>query len=155
VRHDGGRLIGADAGYFGGLAAPTNVIAPVAEGYDECLLPGCFAASIRARPRVPITYAHNHSDLPVGMGDLEERTAGLFVTFRLGGSDKADRLVEWIERGWRPGLSIAFVPLKDRRTPASTRLAGRDLVERLEVDVREVAVCVVGAYTSAGISSGA
>jgi HK97 family phage prohead protease len=151
VRHDGGRLVGADAGYFGGLAAPTNTIAPVAEGYDELLVPGCFAGSIRARPRVPITYAHDHRDLPVGIGDLEERTAGLYVSFRLGGSEKADRLAEMLERGWRPGLSIAFVPVRDRRTPASSRLAGRDLVERLEVDVREIAVCVVGAYTSAGV----
>jgi HK97 family phage prohead protease len=151
-----GRLIGPAAGMLEGLAAPTNRITAVDErgrSYDELLRPGCFAASIRARPRVPIVIGHRYDELPLAMGDLEERTDGLYVRFRPDASDRADDVLEAIFSGWRPALSIGFVPVRERRTPAGSRRAGRDLIEREEVDVREVSLVIVGAYSSAGVRS--
>jgi uncharacterized protein len=161
VRHAGGKVLngrdfGEDGRTLGGLACPFDVIATVDDGaglYDEVFRQGAFARSIRVRSRIPVLVAHDRRSVPVGMTTmLEERQGGLMAVLQLGRSAQADDILDMIGRGWSPGLSVSFSPVADRRTPARQRAGGRDLVERLEVDLRELSVCVFPAYETAGIA---
>ena len=157
VRHDGGRVTDLDRGLLVGLACPYNRITTVRDDgreYDEAILPGCFAVSLRERPRVPITYGHNYKVFPLAVSSFfEDRDDGLWIGFEIEGGDQGERLLQMARLGWRPALSVGFNPVENRTTPARSRRAGRDLVERIRADLREVAVCVVGAYSDAGVRS--
>ncbi len=155
VRHDGGRIVGAREDLFLGLAAPWNRVARIERHlstFDEVLMPGCFTGSIRARPVLPILLEHKIGLVIGETVDLTEAADGLRVAFRVDEESIAGRLRD-LRDGWRVGLSIGFEPCRHRFTPGAKRSSGRDLIERLAVDLYEISVCRRPAYQAAGLAA--
>jgi len=154
-RHDGGRIVSEQGDVFYGLACPWNRVVQVRDGVplvDETFLPGAFTDSLRARPNVPILVAHDRGAVIGQTVDLHEAEDGLRAAFKVDDPSIAARLAG-IRDQWRIGLSIGFRPKRDRRTPGSKRSFGRDLLERLAVDLFEISVVRTPAYSTAGVRS--
>jgi uncharacterized protein len=150
---------GGDGRTLVGLAVPYDVELEVSDWWDdytEVFRNGAFAKTItdRAQP-VPLLIAHEHRTLPIGAAStLTETDAGLEAQFHLSATARADEVLELVRDRALSGLSIGFQPVQQRVTKGSARdpAADRDLVERTEVNLREVSICNFPAFVGAGVT---
>jgi uncharacterized protein len=150
---------GGDGRTLVGLAVPYDEELEVSDFWDEyteVFRKGAFAKTItdRAQP-VPLLVAHEHRTLPIGAATtLAETDAGLEAQFHLSATARADEVLELVRDRAISGLSIGFQPVQQRVTKGSARdpAAHRDLVERTEVNLREVSICNFPAFAGAGVT---
>lgn len=144
-----------------GLAVPFDTELDVSDWWDEyteVFRKGAFAKTIRDRSRpVPLLISHQHRALSIGRAaSLTESDRGLEAEFHLTeGVQMADEVLALVADDAISGFSIGFEPIQHReikgphREPPSTM----DLVERTEVNLREVSICNFPAYAGAGVES--
>jgi uncharacterized protein len=150
---------GGDGRTLIGLAVPYDTELEVSDWWDdytEVFRKGAFAKTIsdRAQP-VPLLVSHEHRALPIGAASaLTETDDGLEATFHLSATARADEVLELVRDRALSGLSIGFSPIQQRVTKGSARdpAADRDLVERTEVNLREVSICNFPAFVGAGVT---
>lgn len=144
VRGDGRTVVG--------LAVPFDRPTEIADWsgrYREVFRKGAFARTIAERgpSRVKIHVQHRAEDLPIGRATvLREDPAGLYLEARISPTPTGDEVLTLVKDGTLDGLSIAFVPKRDRWSP------DRSSVERLEVALREISVVGAQAYSDAVIT---
>lgn len=153
LRHDfrGDLEIRGDGRTVVGLAVPYDTPTVIRENgvvYDEVFRHGAFAQTIEQRAeRVKFLLNHNRQALPLGRAlSLREDAAGLVGEFRVSATRAGDEALELIRDGALDGLSVGFVPVKDRGTPES------GFVERLESKLIEVSGVAFPAYEGALIA---
>lgn len=144
--------IRADGRTVSGIAVPFDEPARVRDGngtpYTEVMRRGAFAKTIRERAS-SIKLLVNHDAmlrLPIGAATLlREDAAGLYAEFRVSATRDGDEALTLIQDGVLDGLSVGFSPVKggDRRS--------RDMLERLEVKLREVSAVAFPAYAGARV----
>lgn len=142
-----------------GLAVPFDVEIDVSDFWDdytEVMRKGAFAKTIRDRSRpVPLMVSHEHRALPLAAAtSLAESDAGLEAEFHLPVTPRADEVLALSRSGVEFGLSIGFSPVQERITKGSARnpASTRDLVERTEVNLREISLTSFPAFDLAGVS---
>ena len=142
-----------------GLAVPYDTELDVSDWWDEyseVFRVGSFAKTITDRSRpVPLLVSHEHRALPIGAAtNLAETPAGLMAAFHLSSTARADEVLALVTDRAISGLSIGFEPVRQLVTKGSARdpAADRDLVERTEVNLREVSICNFPAYEDAGVT---
>lgn len=149
---------GSDGMTISGLAIPYGAIVTIRgetpKAYDETFTLGAFRKTLRERNKpVPLLKSHDYKDWAIGGAeDLTETPEGLVGTWRLSDTERGREAATLIQDGVLGGLSIGFEPLANRVTPGTERRAGRDLVERTEVKLREVSLCTFPAYELAGVT---
>lgn len=136
-----------------GLMVPFDREATVNDGfgpYREVFRYGAYTRSINAGvERVKAFVNHNHRErkLPIGKAVmLREDRAGLVGELRISKTRDGDEALELVRDGALDSFSVGFgrVPDKERKT--------KDLVERLEVKLREVSLVAFPAYEGAVVS---
>jgi uncharacterized protein len=150
---------GGDGRTLVGLAVPFDTEIEVSDFWDdytEVFRKGAFAKTItdRARP-VPLMVSHEHRALPIGAAaTLDETDDGLEAAFHLSATARADEVLELVRDGAISGLSIGFSPVQQTVTKGSARdpASPLDLVERTEVNLREVSICNFPAFDAAGVT---
>ena len=155
VRHDDE----SDGRTLVGLAVPFGVELEVSDWWDdytEVFRRGAFSKTLREASRaVPLLVSHEHRALPIGAAtSMVETDDGLAAEFHLSRTARADEVLSLVTDGALSGLSIGFEPVKQQVTKGSARApaADRDLVERTEVNLREVSVCNFPAFVGAGVT---
>ena len=150
---------GGDGRTLVGLAVPFDVEIDVSDFWDdytEVIRKGAFAKTIRDRSRpVPLMVSHEHRALPLAAAtSLAETDTGLETEFHLPATARADEVLELHRSGVEFGLSIGFSPVQERVTKGSARnpASTRDLVERTEVNLREISLTSFPAFDMAGVS---
>jgi Escherichia/Staphylococcus phage prohead protease len=132
--------------------APYGVPARVAdppkfEAYDEMFVPGAFEAQTRAAGRVKIWLNFEHDQGLrgiVGHGlTLDERTDGLYGTFRVHENGDGDKALQLVRDGLLTGLSLEFAALRSRV------VAG--VVQRIRAHIDKVSLCRFPAYADAQV----
>lgn len=143
-----------------GLAVPFDTeleVSDLWDDYTEVFRKGAFAKTIRDRAKpVPLLVHHQHRALGIGRATkLTETDAGLAAEFHLTeGVQLADETLALVKDEAIGGLSIGFEPVQHRETKGPNREppAGLDLIERTEVNLREVSICNFPAYVDAGVT---
>ena len=143
-----------------GLAVPFDTELQVSdfwEDYTEVFRHGAFTKTLRDRAKpVPLLAHHAHRSLGIGRATrLEETDAGLLAEFHLtAGVQLADEVLALVRDDALSGLSIGFEPIQQNvtRGPGRTPPSSLDLIERTEVNLREVSVCNFPAYADAGVT---
>ena len=120
---------------------------PIAPGWTEKVLPGCFADSIAAHPAIPIFYNHDWGSGPIGTGHPTEQGNQLLVDFELylGQGDLVGRVYKAMQNNALEEWSIGFwatAITTDSKTPNCDQIA--------EGDLAEASVCVRGANPETG-----
>lgn len=129
-----------------GIAVPFDTEAHVRDArgpaYREVFRQGAFAKTItESGGRVKLLINHDRERLPIGKAlELKEDRAGLIAQFRVSNTREGDEALELVRDGVLDAFSVGFIPVKHR---------GSELVERLEVKLREVSVVAFPAYDSA------
>lgn len=160
VRDAGDSEGGGDGRTLVGLAVPFDTEIQVSDWWDdytEVFRKGAFAKTIRDRAKpVPLLVHHQHRALGIGRATkLSETDAGLEAEFHLTeGVQLADETLALILDEAIGGLSIGFEPVQQRETKGPHREppAALDLVERTEVNLREVSICNFPAFDAAGVT---
>ena len=143
IRGDGRTVVG--------IAVPFDEPTEIRDtygAYTEVFRRGAFAKTIRERAQA-IKFLVNHDAmqrLPIGAATLlREDAAGLYAEFRVSATRDGDEALTLIEDGVLDGLSVGFTPVKggDRRKG--------NLVERIEVKLREVSAVAFQAYPGAKV----
>jgi Escherichia/Staphylococcus phage prohead protease len=136
-----------------GLAVPYGVAADVEDfgrRYRETFEPGAFQRATRAANRLELLVEHR-DDGPidaVGLGvAFEERSEGLFGSWRIYDGPIGDHVLERVKGGALRGLSIGFRPLGPGR-----RLEDGTLV-RTACHLDEVSLTRSPAYAKALVSA--
>jgi HK97 family phage prohead protease len=143
---------------FTGLAVPYGAVVTIRgetpDAYDETFALGAFAKTLRERNKpVQLLKSHDYRDWPIGGAEgLQETPEGLVGTWRLSDTERGREAATLIRDGVLGGLSIGFEPMANKVTKGKERLAGRDLVTRTEVKLREVSLCTFPAYELAGVT---
>jgi HK97 family phage prohead protease len=145
--------IRADGRTVVGIAVPFDNPTEIAERgrrFTEVFRRGAFSRTISERGGKVKFFAEHYAAgrLPVGRAHLlREDAAGLYSEFRVSQTRDGDETLELIRDGALDSLSIGFrpVPNGDRWNRA------RDLVERIEVKLTEVAAVAFPAYEGAAI----
>lgn len=136
-----------------GLAVPFDRESVVDDGYGkyrEVFRHGAFTRTINGgvkRVKLYVNHSHRRGGEGVGVAhELREDRAGLVGEFRVVETPDGDSALAKVRAGVFDAFSVGFaeVPGKDRKT--------RDLVERLEVKLREVSLVSFPAYEDAVIS---
>ena len=130
-----------------GVVVPYDVDTRIGR-YTERFTRGAFAD---ADPDlVPLLAAHDHGALPIGRTvELTEEARGLVGTFHIAETSKGEEVLALARAGVPLGLSVGFRPRAggDRWTPDRTH------VTRTAVDLAEVSVVGVPAYTDARVEA--
>ncbi len=126
----------ARTGTIAGLAAAFGNV----DSHGDRITPGAFSKSLAAHKAAgtrPAMLAHHDLSRPVGVWtEMRETSAGLEVIGKLTlGVRDADEVYALASDGALTGLSIGYVPVKQR--PAS------DAIELLEIDLKEVSLVAV------------
>jgi len=129
-----------------GVCAPYGEVTRlIRSGGGERLLAGAFSRTIRHRGnRIPLFRNHEH-DMALGVSrrfiDGPDELVG---EFRVNDGPAGDRLLEDVERGYLPGLSVGFMPLDTDRD-------GDGITEVREAQLVEVSMVGLPAYAGAGL----
>lgn len=126
----------AKSGTIVGLAAAFGNV----DSHGDRITPGAFATSLAAHKAAgtrPAMLAHHDLSRPVGVWtEMRETGAGLEVVGKLTlGVRDADEVYRLASDGALTGLSIGYVPVKQR--------AAMDANELLEIDLKEVSLVAV------------
>lgn len=133
-----------------GLAVPFDREATVDDGYgpyQEVFRRGAFSKTVgEFASKVKLLGNHNRRKFPLGKAtSLREDTAGLVGEFRISNTREGDEALELVRDGVLDSFSVGFAPVKDRK-------AAKNLVERLEVKLREVSLVAFPAYDGATVA---
>lgn len=102
--------------------------------------------------RVPFIRAHNLRTAALGWAALESRERGLVATLTpIDGSVAASDAVAEVASGVTTSLSVSFYPSPEDDLVDTRDRAALPLIRRRNVELREVSLCVIGAYPSAKI----
>jgi HK97 family phage prohead protease len=116
--------------------------------YTESWQRGAFAKTIREGiGRIPVLVRHNRYDPSALVGRtraLTEDSVGLFCELMLGRSPEARRALEDVEDGLQDGLSIGFMPIRDKWNEKHTA------VIREEARLREISLTPWPVYQETG-----
>jgi HK97 family phage prohead protease len=140
VRGDGRTLVG--------IAVPFDTPTWIGDlGAEEVFRRGSFARTIRERAdRVKILANHDRRSWPLGRATLlREDPTGLYLEARVSATAAGDEALELIRDGALDAFSVGFQSIDERWS------RNGDLVERLEVALREVSVVAFPAYDDARI----
>ncbi len=112
---------------------------------QDSIAKGAYKQSILTRPRCPLLWSHQTSEV-IGICDvLSEDDYGLAVRGRILETTKGLDTIKLLEGGAVDGLSIGYNPVKTSRLPGGIR--------RLDViDLREISVVALPADSYARIS---
>ena len=129
-----------------GLAMPFDQVADVDDGYgryQEVFRRGAFTRTIAERgPKVKLFTQHGTHRLPIGRAtELREDATGLRAAFAVAATRDGDEALELVRSQTVDGLSVGFVPVRERTVDG--------VVERLEVALREVSLVWSPAYEGA------
>ena len=132
-----------------GLAVPFDRESTVNDGYgpyQEVFRRGAFAKTVgEYASKVKLLGNHNRQKFPLGKATaLREDAAGLVGEFYISKTREGDEAIELVRDGVLDSFSVGFAPVKDRK-------AGKSLVERLEVKLREVSLVAFPAYEGAAV----
>ena len=141
---------GGDGRTVYGLAVPFDRESTVNDGYgpyQEVFRRGAFARTINAgTAKVKLLGNHNRQKFPLGKATtLTEDPSGLVGEFYISKTREGDEAIELVRDGVLDSFSVGFAPVKDRK-------AGKSLVERLEVKLREVSLVAFPAYEGAAVA---
>lgn len=137
-----------------GIAVPFDTPATVNDGqgpYREVFRSGAFAKMIADEKRSSVgsrvKFLANHNrNQPIGKATLlREDTAGLYAEFRVSETTAGNEALQLIRDGVYDSFSIGFAKVQERRDKSS------NLVERLEVQLREVSTLAFPAYATASV----
>jgi HK97 family phage prohead protease len=128
--------------------SPSRVTDNGRDFYDEVWRKGVFASSIRraekAGRRWPLMAMHQDRLLPVGATTaVHERADGAYFTGKISRTQMGDEIIELINDGALPGVSVGAKPIRSRRTA--------QLVERVEAAIREISFTPFAALDGAEI----
>lgn len=142
IRSDGRTLYG--------IAVPYDQVATVNDGrgnYQEMFRRGSFAKTLQeGGARVKLMANHDARRFPIGKAtNLREDAHGLVGEFRVSETRDGDEALQLVRDGVLDAFSVGFRPVKHVRNNAG-------VVERHEVDLREVSVVAFPAYAGAGIA---
>lgn len=133
-----------------GLAVPFDRETTVDDGwgpYTEVFKRGAFAKTVgEYASKVKLLGNHDRKKFPLGKAvTLREDTAGLVGEFRISNTREGDEALELVRDGVLDSFSVGFAPVKERKV-------GKNLVERLEVKLREVSLVAFPAYEGASVA---
>lgn len=133
------------------LCAPFDVATEVADPPDwqpylEAFERGAFAGATRAPNRVLLDFEHDRgmSGLLGHAAELREESGGLYGRFRVTEHPDGDKALSLVREGILTRCSVAFAPLRSRRS-------GSGVVQRMRVHLDRVSLCRVGAYSEAQV----
>lgn len=136
------------AGSFTATVSTYNLPYDIGWGWQEQILPGCFADSIAAQPAIPIFYQHIWEDGPIGVSDeVIEADEQLDVRghLYLGMAQRIDiiyqAMLDESLREWSIGFWAEEITW-DKDSPMLDQIAQGDLAE--------ASVCVRGANPETG-----
>ena len=132
-----------------------GVVAPYGDHYDmgedgvESFAPGVFAKSVRQRGEsIGLTEQHLRESFPIGRSVAWEDTAdGLVGTFHLAPTLRGNEALALVQSGFLDGLSVGFVPLRNR----TETVGGRRHIERVEAILDHVGLVNTPAYQQARV----
>ena len=130
--------------------SPTEIREP-GRSYTEVFRRGAFARTIAERGpgRIKFLALHDRRKLPLGRAEmLREDSSGLYGEFRVSQTRDGDEALELIRDGALDGLSIGFEPVAD----GDRWHRQENLLERVEVKLREVSAVWAAAYQGAVIA---
>lgn len=140
-----------------GLAVPYDEWANIG-WFLESFARGSLSKSIKEAARdLPLNLFHDNRSFPIGAADSWDDTdKGLVGTWRLDGSEAAQRAAKQADDGMLTGLSIEFMPIRSTWEDAEVwdPAAGpefMDKVTRLEARLGAVGLVQTPAYVSAGV----
>ena len=119
--------------------------------YIETLSSGVFDKSIKERGnRIPLLEQHDTQRHPIGMSVSWEKSAtGLIADFKLAGTARGEEARTLAEEGMVTGLSVGFIPVRNK----TTQVDGRQHVQRLEAKLDHVGLVTQPAYLEAQVLS--
>lgn len=135
-----------------GRIVPYNTVATVADSsrdtpYREMFLPGAFNPQLSAANRVDVLLNFEHRQSigdVIGHGtSLEDRSDGLYGSFRVLDQPDGDKALELIREGVLHGLSVEFQAKRSRTVDGVT--------QRVDARVRNVALTRSPAYSEAQV----
>lgn len=137
------RAKGGDGRTVFGRAVPFNVDQYINPGLVERFAPGAFRHQLSAANRVRFTRDHmSHGGTLIGKTlSLEERSDGLYGTWRVSATAAGDETLELLRDGVLTHLSIGF-----RTTPNGSRKEANGVTTRTKAHLFEVSVVMDGAY---------
>jgi HK97 family phage prohead protease len=140
-----GRTIEARIAPYGAAAEVADP--PEFKPYNEMFVPGAFEAQTRAAGRLKIWLNFEHDQGLRGIvghgATLEERSDGLYGTFRVHENADGDKALQLIRDGLLTGLSLEFAALRSRVV--------NGVVQRLRAHIDKVSLCRFPAYSDAQI----
>ena len=133
-----------------------GVVAPFHATYDtgkfvEDFAPSVFDKSIAERgTRIPLLEQHDQARNPIGMAVEWEKTSdGLVGDFRLARTTRGEEARQLALDGMVTGLSVGFVPIRNK----TEQRDGRQHVTRLEARLDHVGFVTAPAYSEAQVMS--
>lgn len=140
-----------------GLAVPYGEWASIG-WFLESFAAGSLGKSIKEAARdLPLNIFHENRSFPIGAADeWDEKTKGLYGTWRLDGSETAQEAARLAEAGMLTGLSIEFTPIRSEWEAAEEWDPSRgpdfmDKVTRIEARLGAVGLVQTPAYVKAGV----
>lgn len=154
----GGRAAGASGvSILEGRAVPYGTPEQVTDEYGtyiETVAPGAFRKSTKEAARaLPLMLWHDDRGFPIGRAlEWREESDGLYGTWELDSSPRAQEAGRLAREGMFTGLSVGFAPIAGRSTvePATRERLAR--VTHHEARLLEVSMCAVPAYADAGVT---
>jgi len=139
-----------DGHHLVGIVAPWQATYDAGD-YVETFGRNVFDKTIQERgDRIPLLEQHDRGRNPIGMAASWEKTAdGLVADFRLARTARGDEARQLALDGMVTGLSVGFVPIRNR----TEKVAGRNHVTRLEARLDHVGFVTQPAYKEAQVVS--
>lgn len=133
-----------------------GLVAPFQTRYDtgqyvETFTASTFDKSIKERgQKIPLLEQHDSSRHPIGMSvKWEKSMEGLIADFRLAPTERGKEAHALAQTGMVTGLSVGFIPIRNR----TSQLEGRTHIERLEARLDHVGLVTTAAYSDAKVLS--
>lgn len=152
---EGAELRAVDKGKtrrFEGRAVPYNTWALINGLFEERILPGTFAKSLKeSAAKLPLLLAHEMRDLPLGhLEEWRDADDGLYGVWRVSDGDHATNAWTSVREGSLSGLSVHFRPIADEWEPKQAPEFTR--VTRSEARLLEVSLCAIPTWTEARVT---
>ena len=133
-----------------------GLVAPFLTQYDtgkyiETFTSSTFDKSIQERgQRIPLLEQHDNSRHPIGMAiSWEKNTDGLVADFKLAPTARGDEAHTLAQEGIVTGLSVGFIPIRNR----TSSIGGRTHIQRLEARLDHVGLVTTAAFSDAKVLS--
>ena len=134
----------------------TGLVAPFMSRYDtgsyiETFTSSTFDKSIQERgDRIPLLEQHNNNNHPIGMAvEWNKSAEGLIADFKLAPTPRGEEARALAAEGMVTGLSVGFVPIRNKTTTSG----GRTHISRLEARLDHVGLVTQAAYQEAKVLS--